>query len=321
MALTEVKKVLLSFVGTNDAGKLISKEDGAILTALKNERFSEVILLWNNGSNFNFHEITKYLKHEITERKLSEKVTDIEIKLKDVTDHNEIYSALKLICDDLPKSKKLKYTAAISSGTPAMQVCWILLAESSDFSREIPLRLIKVRDPKFGKPVIEDVKLQTSLPKIIRLEDEIDSLKKDLVPNLFIDIKRGRVFIGEREIPLSPIELSYYRYFAQNVINGKESEKFSGIFASQNFLQLIYKYHEESFPDLDLNRIELKKLLDKKQQLMLTTFRGNISKLNKKIKRALGNETLSNYFKVAVEGKRGAKFYEIKLPIEKIIIS
>lgn len=36
--------ILLSFIGTNDAGKLIDKNDGAILTALSNEKFDEVIL-------------------------------------------------------------------------------------------------------------------------------------------------------------------------------------------------------------------------------------------------------------------------------------
>jgi hypothetical protein len=40
------KKILISFVGVNDAGKLAGEKDGAILTALENENFDEMISLW-----------------------------------------------------------------------------------------------------------------------------------------------------------------------------------------------------------------------------------------------------------------------------------
>lgn len=42
------KKKFLSFVGSNDAGKLIGQNDGAILTALTNQKFDEVISLSKN---------------------------------------------------------------------------------------------------------------------------------------------------------------------------------------------------------------------------------------------------------------------------------
>ncbi|NOX19002.1 MAG: hypothetical protein GXO87_12075, partial [Chlorobi bacterium] len=145
-----MKKILLSFVGTNDAGKLLSKPDGAILTALNNEQFNEVILLWNEGTigEIEYSDVVLFLKREIKKRKLASKVTDYEFSFKDVTDHNEIYEALKSFADELPKNENLFYAAAISSGTPAMQVCWILLAESGEFSEKFPLRLVKVKDPK-----------------------------------------------------------------------------------------------------------------------------------------------------------------------------
>jgi hypothetical protein len=40
-------RVLLSFVGTNDAGKLTGDSDGAILTVFRERKFDEVHLLWN----------------------------------------------------------------------------------------------------------------------------------------------------------------------------------------------------------------------------------------------------------------------------------
>ena len=100
----------------------------------------------------------------------------------DVTDHNHIYPVLKGFTDDLNKAENFDYTAAISSGTPAMQVCWILLAESGDFSETNKLNLIKVKDPAFGESENIPVIIETSLPQIIRLKNEIKTLRNDLVP-------------------------------------------------------------------------------------------------------------------------------------------
>lgn len=316
------KTILLSFVGTNDAGKIIKQKDGAILTGLTNQKFDEVVLLWNKSGTkeIDYFKISEYLRKEILKRKLAKKITICELNIKDVTDHNEIYLALKKYTDQLPKHELLKYTAAISSGTPAMQVCWILLAESSDFSETYPLKLIKVKDPKFGKSENVPVKIDTSLPKIIRLKEEVENLKKDLIPKAIITLSKPGLKISEIEIHLSPVELSYYRYFAERVLNGKGAEKFSGINTSNLFLDTIIKLHEEFFPDLEANRMELEKIRNNNFGLSIYTFRGNISKVNKKIRESLHNETLSNIFEISAEGSRGAKFYGIKVPVEKIKI-
>lgn len=316
------KKILLSFVGTNDAGKLIDQPDGAILTALKNEKFDEVILLWNESKvgSHSYTEILSYLKKEITRKKLANKVSDILLTFTDVTDHNDIYNKLKELTGNLPKSKNLHYTAAISSGTPSMQVCWILLAESGDFSEEFPLRLIKVKDPKFGKSGNIEVKLDTSLPKILRLKNEIDTIKKDLIPTALINIDRGELTIGKTKVDLSPIEFCNYRYFAERVIDGLGDEKFSGVSVSLSFMESIFSFHEESFPNLDLNREDLRKMIKNGNELGITTFRGNISKINKKMKETLDNPTLVENFQISKEGKRGAKFYGIKVAPSKIKI-
>ncbi len=175
-----MKKIFLSFIGSNDAGKLNSQYDGAIITALTNEKFDEAVLYWNNNKEgkTNFSEIADYLSKEIKKRKLLKKILLTELNLKDITDHNEIYTILQQQTDKLIKDKNHFYTAAISSGTPAMQVCWILLAESGDFSEIFPLRLVKVKDPRYGPSKNIEVKLETSLPRIIRLKEENENLKK-----------------------------------------------------------------------------------------------------------------------------------------------
>ena len=316
------KNIFLSFIGSNDAGKLINSSDGAILTALINQKFDEAILFWNKGNvkNITYEEIANYLKAEILRRKLTNKASIHEIIISDVTDHNIIYLVLKDFTDKLDKSPDLNYTAAISSGTPAMQVCWILLAESGDFSENNPLHLIKVKDPKFGKSENIPVKIDTSLPHIIRLKEEVQNLKKDLIPVATISINKPGLKIGEIKVILSPMESTYYKYFVERVIDGMGDEKFTGFNTTNAFLDRVIKIHEELFPDLDSNRMDLIRIRKKEIGLSIYTFRGNISKLNKKIRDTVHNETVAKIFEISSEGGRGAKFYGIKAPKEKIII-
>ncbi|MDR3598833.1 RNA repair transcriptional activator RtcR family protein [Clostridium sp.] len=320
--MKKIKNILLSFVGSNDAGKLNGKNDGAILTALTNQKFNEVILLWNQSgkTGTDYYTITNYLKSEIIKRKLAEKVNPCELIIKDVTDHNQIYWVLKEFADKLTRDQNTQYIASISSGTPAMQVCWILLAESGDFSEQYPLHLIKIKDPKFGNSENIEVKLDITLPKILRLKSELNSLKKDLLPKAILKIKRGTLFIGEIQVDLSPIEFCHYRYFAERVIDEQGDEKFSGISIPIKFMQTIYSFHEDSFPDLDLNRLSLHKMIKDGFEMGIQTFRGNISKINKKIKENIANQSMIDNFQISIVGKRGAKFYGIKAEPSKIKI-
>jgi len=316
-----MKHIMISFVGSNDAGKLADKEDGAVLTALKKRTFNEVHLLWNpsNESTRDFKKIAEYLKEEIIKRKYCSKVTLHQFDCDDVTDHNEIYPKLLEICLSLSLGKGKKFTAAIASGTPAMQSCWILIAESGDF----PLELIRSNEPKYGKPLVTQVKLGTGLPRIIRLEEENEALKKEnesLIPRLVMDIKNGRVSVGKIFVPLSPIEFSYYRYFAEKKLRGEELERISGILVPTEFLKKIIEYHTESFPESDLFREQLIAMDKSGRNLTVSTFRGNVSKLNKKVRQALQNRTLENLFEIGREGKRHSVSYGIRASAGKIVI-
>ncbi|NUN09710.1 MAG: hypothetical protein HUU54_11090 [Ignavibacteriaceae bacterium] len=320
MPVKKAKKVLLSFVGTNDSACLQGEGEGAILTALKNEKFDELILLFNNRAvkEFTFEDIAVMIKKTALGRKLVRKVDLVELPINDVTDHNEIYRILREVSAQLPRNKDIEYTAAISSGTPAMQVCWILLAESGDFSTEYPLRLIKVKDPKFGKTGNVEVKLDSALPQIIRMEREIKDLKNELLPAAKLNVKKGTLHIGKALIDLTPVEFCYYRYFIENRFEGIESENFGGIETPPGFAQKIFSFHEETFPGLDLLREDLRKAVKAGNGVAITTFRGNITKLNRKITAALTGDTVRSYFIISSEGKRGAKFYSIKAPVEKL---
>ncbi len=320
--MQKVKNILLSFVGSNDAGKLKDKNDGPIITALVNQKFDEVILLWNKSGDkeYDYKAIAKYLKNEIKKRKLAKKTDINELPIKDVTDHNQIYITLKDFTDKLKKTEELIYTAAISSGTPAMQVCWILLSESGDFSKTSKLNLIQVKNPKFGASENIPVKINTALPRIIRLKEEVENLKKDLIPVATITLTRPGLKIGDRDINLTPIELCYFKYFAERVLEGKGDEKFPMYKTTDNFLDRIIKIHEELFRESESGRMELENMKTKKIGLAISTFRGNVSKLNKKIKMAIKNESVANAFMITSEGVKGAKFYGIKADASKLNI-
>lgn len=312
------KKTLFSFTGYNDAGALIGQPEGAVYTALNNESFDSAYLLFNPGGSKKptFEEITERLAKIIKKEKLAKSVTLIPFHLKDVTDHNEVYTRLKEFTDSIEKPDGCYFYAAISSGTPAMQTAWILLAESGEFSEQHPLNLLKVKDPKFGESKNIPVKLEAALPRITALKKEVHSF----LPRIDIYIDAGELKIGGQIIPLAPVELCYYRYFCETKKQGREKIKFSGLTTPEEFLKTVYAYHEESFPVLDLGRDELRKMIKSGTGLSAATFRGNISKLNKKIELTLQNEQQAKYCKITATGQRGAKFYGIPAPAEKITI-
>lgn len=316
------KHILLTFVGSNDAGKLKDKKDGPIINVLVNQKFDEVILLWNKSvdKGNDYQEIAHYLKDEIKKRKLVKKTNIIELPIKNVIDHNQIYLTLKDFTDKLEKKEELKYTAAISSGTPAMQVCWILLSESGDFSESNKLNLIQVKDPKFGESENIPVEIDTALPRIIRLKEEVENLKKDLVPVATISVTRPGLKIGDIVIDLTPIELCYFKYFAERVVNGQGDEKFPIYKTSLSFLERIIQIHTEFFPESDARRIDMENIKRRFEGLAISTFRGNVSKLNKKIKETIKNDSIADAFMITSEGVKEAKSYGIKAPKEKLRI-
>lgn len=318
---TKRTRILLSFVGTNDLGKRIGKDDGAILTVFRARSFDEVHLLWNPTSNkeVDFEDIARYVRSEILRRGLCKRVFLHRFDCKNVTDHNEIYPKLLTFCRSLQSGPQKKFTAAIASGTPAMQVCWLLMAESGDF----PLELIRSNEPKFGKPYVTPIRLGTGLPRILRLEKENVQLRKEkdaLIPPLTVDVRRGRIFVGNNEIALSPVLFAYYRYFAERAKKAEQFERISGINAPRHLLESVVAFHRESFPESDLFRDKLERMLRNGQELDVRTFRANISKLNTKVKACLPNPGLHKFFMITTEGKRHALSYGLALPPEKIVV-
>jgi len=167
---TKTHRILLSFVGTNDVDKTSGRPGGLILTILKKRKFDEVHLLWNYSEvkNLSDEEMAKHVRDQVLSRGYCNTVKLHRVDCSDVTDHNEIYPKLLAVCQSLKPSPGRRFTAAIASGTPAMQVCWILLAESGDF----PVELKRGNEPWVGRQPVAPIRLSSSLPRILRLEQE-----------------------------------------------------------------------------------------------------------------------------------------------------
>ncbi len=311
MAIKPKLKILVSFVGTNDAGKLDGKSEGAILTALGAlPKFDEIILLWSPTGNFK--KISKHLENVIIKYNFSKKVKLVPFDLDDPTDHNEIYPKLLDFCrNNLNESSE--NIAAISSGTPAMQVCWILMAESRDFK----LRLIKSNEPKHNKTPYTEIKLSTGLPQILkRTETENKDLRK-LLPVVNMNISKGELKIGNELIKLSPVQFAYYRYFLERAKEAKEYERFGNLDTPTAFLKTIISFYKDSFPDAYSAIKESEKILKDREGADMRTFRANISKLNKKIRNSVKNY---HFYIIETTGLRYKTCYGISLLPEKIRI-
>lgn len=167
--------ILFSFIGSNDAGKLENQEDGAILNLISLFSVDKILLLVNtNGrtqNNTTYESIADYLKTKISTRNYCrrEEIILEEISFQDITDHREIYRyLLNYLKSEFLDSREFEYYAAISSVTPAMQIAWVLIAESAQF----PLNLLKT--------IVKKYSVDGNLVKKIEL---ITGIKEDIIAN------------------------------------------------------------------------------------------------------------------------------------------
>ncbi len=304
-------KIFISIVGTNDAGKLVGKNDGAILTALKKygkKYFDAIFILYTEtkGDNNLYVKTAKYLYSQIQNRGYCKAVEIKKLGIRNPIDHNEIYIELLKDCKEIEAKtgSGKKFIASISSGTPAMSACWIMMAESGDFNAE----LIQVIPPKYGKNPISKVKLGTALPRIKRLEEEVRKLK----PEIKMDISKAHLYVNNIPIDLSMTEFVYYRYFLERKLNDEEALRVSEIYMPVEFYTKVMEYFKESYPTEDL-------YYKGKKEILATNFRSTISKMKSKFKRSVAN-SLIEYIEISSIGKRGNITYEIRLDKEKIEI-
>jgi hypothetical protein len=306
---------LVSFVGVTDM-RLAEQARGPILTAVRELRPTRVLLLVTEGDlQHDFSKGARAVRVAIKSFDSSIVVSTSSIEIDDPTDHNEIYPKLR---DEVASRFKASddVVAAISSGTPSMQVCWILLAESGD----APIRLIRTIEPELTTIVVRDVRLDTGLPRITRLEQENRELRDIAIEPVTLHRKRGHVMIGNTKVNLSPLMFGYYRFFLELARKAKAIEdagfRMSMFTMGETNTKLINEYQAEAFPDYENS--DLVRLAKTRADIPAQDFRSTISKLNKRLTDELGNKTLASFYHVQADGPKSARHYSIRLEPSKI---
>ncbi|MBU3742584.1 MAG: hypothetical protein FGM24_09920 [Candidatus Kapabacteria bacterium] len=302
--------VLFTFVGTTDV-KLIDEAKGPALTAVLELKPRQVVLIATTGDGVRFDLIdgaarfAKLVKRVAPATRTSIVTMDID----DPTDHNEIYPKLREIVQSHSNTKS-PLVASISSGTPSMQVCWILLAESGDAG----IKLYRTIERELTDKPLREVRLDSSLPRIRTLEAENKQLRQIAIRPIEILIDKGMVKVGQTIIDLSPIQFAYYRFFLERIKAAKGGSdpryRVSARVMDDEFVAKVDQYLKESFPD----RADSDGTYGKKKSKMTPTenFRSTISKLNRKFTDAL-DEDLAEYYTIRYIGPRQARSYGLRL--------
>jgi len=150
---------LLTFTGyhdpynnSNGAGE---KTAGPILTVLANKSFQRVILFYTKST----------LERSVaTKEKINHHYPDIEVatvclQIKDPTNHLGILRQLRIeLKEHAPTSADSQYSISISSGTPHMHACWLLLVASGELTAKI-LQPQRPEHVKPGKSPVQEINL------------------------------------------------------------------------------------------------------------------------------------------------------------------
>lgn len=179
-------KTLLTFTGFHDpySEGLIEGEEhpGPVLTLALHQNFDRIVLIATPNTENNTTE---------TAKAISEKIPDSEIVIKNIslhdpTNYSTIFAGLKEIYSSLSsKNETVEYYIGISSGTPQMHACWLLLAASG----EIPARILMTRPPRFvskNAPIVQEVDFSQSAFPLVRRQKDYEGMEES--PDLEIAV-------------------------------------------------------------------------------------------------------------------------------------
>lgn len=122
-----MKKVLITFIGNNDC--LLSQgKEGAIISILKEREFDTLYILYNDNRYLQYaSEILLFCKKKLP--RLTVRYQEAE-SLNPI-DYNLVYPAMVAAVKNImgeEGTRDVEYTISLTSGTPTMHSCWILIA-------------------------------------------------------------------------------------------------------------------------------------------------------------------------------------------------
>ena len=165
--------------------------------------------------------------------------------------------------------------------------------------------------------------------------DEMDFTFDELVhwtqqmlelPQLVIDLHGKCIFIGNKKVDLTPIEFATYQYYAERSRDRSEKiqvtdyvqyfEKFDGYFLSDEGLARLLEIYTQLVSAGTVDRFKYNAL--KKGRLPYERACEHFSRIKGKIKKALNENALLDYYIISGVGRYG-KCYGIKLDKSRIV--
>lgn len=183
--------LMLSFVGTNDP---FGREDkaptggkpyGPVISAINKGDFDNIVLLTTPSLNERAEETKKIIEELYPQKEVKIYYT----KINDPTNHGQVINAINKFVEqenELLFKKNYEIYIAVTSGTPAIHACWLLVSASG----KIPAKIIHVKEARFtpsGQPEITQVdftrpEFPVVSPKITREWKE-----EETIPSSFAD--------------------------------------------------------------------------------------------------------------------------------------
>jgi len=187
-------RVLLTFTGFHDpfAPGLVGddQQTGPVLTLLDSGPFDRVVLF--NTSKMT--EVTEKTAQAASSRHPALEVVVKHLSFSDPTDYHSIITSLRSEFQKIRRDSD-EYFIGISSGTPQMHACWILLAASG----EIPAKILMTRPPQHvavDRPLVKEVDLHSPEFPVIRSDFWRVEAQHQLGKNLF-DAARELGIVGD----------------------------------------------------------------------------------------------------------------------------
>jgi DNA-binding NtrC family response regulator len=208
-----MRKVLLSFIGNNDC-YLSEGKEGSIISILQARPFDAIYLLFNKES---------YLEHGYEIRNYCKKYFPcLEVYFEpavsiDPIDYNLVYPAMYNAVANIKtkeRGRKPEFTISVTSGTPTMHSCWVLLkqggiisAELIQSSREAGLSAISFsmeKPPKLDKHDYSDVAYSILRRENVILKQKLDFDFEDFIGNCesMTSVKNQIYTVAKYDLPV-----------------------------------------------------------------------------------------------------------------------
>jgi hypothetical protein len=215
-------KILISFIGNHDPYEDSKEKPGPILSILQENKYDKLYLLFNNDKYWNSLFETQlfcnqHYPYMTVEYRLAESLNPIDYNLV----YPAMYQVVSKIVKDNPNDK---FTISITSGTPTMHSCWILLVQGKvinadviQVSRESGIQKVTFKLDDFPK-IEESPEMKVELTRLSR---ENEHLKNSL--SLENSIKNG-FYIPPEGVDLDNGIIPAYYNGALKIASGNAAE-------------------------------------------------------------------------------------------------